>query len=70
MSLWFETKGPLVDGWYIWKCGYHDPYPDFIEIVDGAIIDYVPADSYGGTYLVEAHTDYSGLWYGPLDIPE
>ena len=70
MSKWFENEGPLTDGWYIWKANYEDHFPEFIEIIDGAIMDYVPSDSFGMYYTIEEHTDYSGLWYGPLVIPE
>lgn len=67
---WFATEGPLYDGWYWWRCNKDDPWPEVMEIINGVIIDSIPADSYGALWNVIEHTDYSGEWYGPLEIPE
>ena len=69
-SHWYETKGPLSDGWYIWRYNEWDPYPEFLEINNGLILDKVPEDAYGIYWVDEPHFDYSGQWYGPVQIPE
>ena len=47
-----------------------DIYPDFIEVSNGFIIEYAVADSHGVYYTIEEHTDYRGLWHGPIAVPE
>ena len=69
-SGWFTTECPLFDGWYLWRCNDADPYPECIEIINGAIMDNIPNDSYGTTWVIYEHTDYSGEWWGPIEVPE
>ena len=67
---WYETNGPLPDGWYIWRFNAWDPYPEFIEVNNGLILDKTPDDDYGIYWIDDPHLDYYGQWCGPVTIPE
>lgn len=72
---WFQTTGPLPEGWYWWNCQISDDagFTGCTQVINvnhlGDIVDVHPVDSYGIEWRQFTHKDYSGWWYGPLPFP-
>lgn len=70
MSKWQSNIVTLEDGWYWWRASLNDPDPECAQVCNGWIEDKRPKDSHGSEWEVYEHQDFSGEWYGPLEVPK
>lgn len=68
-KLKYTHTPPTQDGWYWWKYDPSDNLEEIVEIKNGIIYDRVPASTNTEDYIIRKHTEYTGLWAGPITPP-
>ena len=67
---WFKTNDSLPDGWYFWRASEKDKDPQVVQICGGFICDLCNGGKDGYDIIYYEHQDYSGEWFGPLEVPK